>query len=115
MKMHGEPSLTPISGPDSIWNRYLTEDCPNGLVPWSELGKLCRLRRRSSIVINVYSVVHERSWRELGLTMDKLGLEGMTVSQIKVLGQRQCLMMARTGRCSRTVGNAALSFTFCMQ
>lgn len=84
MKMHGEPSLTPISGPDSIWNRYLTEDCPNGLVPWSELGKLCGIETPViDSVINVYSVVHERSWRELGLTMDKLGLEGMTVSQIK--------------------------------
>lgn len=92
MKMHGEPSLTPITGPDSIWNRYLTEDCPNGLVPWSELGKLCGVETPvMDSVISVYSVVHERPWRELGLKIDKLGLEGMTVSQIKYFLQNGCM------------------------
>lgn len=84
MKMHGEPSLTPITGPDGIFNRYLTEDCPNGLVPWSELGKLCGVETPViDSVISVYSVVHEQSWRDLGLKIDKLGLEGMTVGQIR--------------------------------
>lgn len=84
MKMHGEPSLTPITGPDSIWNRYLTEDCPNGLVPWSELGRICGVRTPvMDGVISVYSVVHERDWREIGIKADRLGLEGMTVKQIK--------------------------------
>ena len=84
MKMHGEPSLTPITGPDSIWNRYLTEDCPNGLVPWSELGRIGGVRTPvMDSVISVYSVVHERPWREIGLKADRLGLEGMTVEQIK--------------------------------
>ena len=84
MKMHGEPSLTPITGPDSIWNRYLTEDCPNGLVPWSELGKIGGVATPvMDSVISVYSVVHERPWREIGLKADRLGLDGMTVEQIK--------------------------------
>ncbi|MCQ2413095.1 MAG: NAD/NADP octopine/nopaline dehydrogenase family protein [Sphaerochaetaceae bacterium] len=84
MTMHGEPSLTPITGPDSIWNRYLTEDCPNGLVPWSELGKVAGITTPvMDGVISVYSVVHERDWRGIGLKTDKLGLDGMTVEQIK--------------------------------
>lgn len=84
MKMHGEPSLTPITGPDSIWNRYLTEDCPNGLVPWSELGKIGGVKTPvMDSVISVYSVVHERNWREVGIKADKLGLEGLSVDQIK--------------------------------
>lgn len=84
MKMHGEPSLTPITGPDSIWNRYLTEDCPNGLVPWSELGRIGNVKTPvMDSVISVYSVVHEIDWRETGLKADRLGLEGMTVPQIK--------------------------------
>ena len=84
MKMHGEPSLTPITGPDSIWNRYLTEDCPNGLVPWSELGKIGGVSTPvMDSVISVYSVVHERDWRNIGLKADKLGLDGMSVAEIK--------------------------------
>ena len=82
-KMHGAPELTPITGPDSIWNRYLTEDCPNGLVPWSELGKLCGVPTPTmDAIISIYSLVHERNWREQGLRLDVLGLDGMTVEQI---------------------------------
>ncbi|MBQ7247691.1 MAG: NAD/NADP octopine/nopaline dehydrogenase family protein [Lachnospiraceae bacterium] len=84
MKMHGEPSLTPIIGPDSIWNRYLTEDCPNGLVPWSELGRLCGVPTPvMDGVISVYTVAHERDWRALGIKAEQMGLAGMTVEEIK--------------------------------
>ena len=84
MQMHGDVALTQISGPDTIWNRYLTEDCPNGLVPWSELGKLCKVKTPViDSVINIYSQVHERDWRRLGVTARKLGLAGMTIAQIK--------------------------------
>lgn len=83
-KMHGAPELTPIVGPDSIWNRYLTEDCPNGLVPWSELGRLCGVPTPTmDAVISIYSIVHERDWRGIGVKLDKLGFDGMTVEQIK--------------------------------
>lgn len=82
-KMHGAPELTPITGPDSIWNRYLTEDCPNGLVPWSELGRLCGVCTPTiDAIISVYSVAHERDWRSLGIGLEELGLAGMTVDEI---------------------------------
>lgn len=83
-KMHGAPELTPITGPDTIWNRYLTEDCPNGLVPWSELGKLCGVPTPTmDAVISIYSLVHERDWRGIGIKLDTLGLEGMNVEEIR--------------------------------
>lgn len=84
MKMHGEPSLTPITGPDSIWNRYLTEDCPNGLVPWSELGRLAGVETPvMDGIISLYSVAHSRKWRELGISAEALGLDGMSVEEIR--------------------------------
>ena len=83
-KMHGAPELTPITGPDSIWNRYLTEDCPNGLVPWSELGRMCGVPTPiMDSIINIYCLVHERDWRKLGIKLDSMGLEGMTVDAIR--------------------------------
>ena len=67
-----------------IWNRYLTEDCPNGLVPWSELGKLCGVPTPTmDAVISIYSLVHERNWRGTGIDLDRLGLAGMTVEEIR--------------------------------
>jgi len=84
MQMHGDVALTQISGPDSIWNRYLTEDCPNGLVPWRELGMLAKIETPViDAVISIYALVHERDWKNIGVTAQKLGLSGMTVSQIK--------------------------------
>ena len=83
-KMHGAPELTPITGPDTIWNRYLTEDCPNGLVPWSELGRLCGVPTPTmDAVISIYSLVHERDWRGIGIKLDTLGLDGMTAEEIR--------------------------------
>ena len=84
MKMHGEPALTPITGPDSIWNRYLTEDCPNGLVPWSEFGKIAGVATPCMDgVIAIYTQCHERDWRAEGIKPNRLGLDGMNVEQIK--------------------------------
>ncbi len=83
MKMHGEPSLTPITGPDSIWNRYLTEDCPNGLVPWSELGKLAGVATPvTDGVISLYSAAHSRDWRGLGIKAADLGFEGKSIEEV---------------------------------
>ncbi len=84
MKTHGESALTPIVGPASIWDRYLTEDCPNGLVPWSELGRLAGVPTPIiDSVISVYSIVHECQWRDIGLRLDTLGLAGMSIEQIR--------------------------------
>lgn len=84
MQMHGDVALTAISGPDDIWNRYLTEDCPNGLVPWSALGDACDVETPTiDAIITLYSHIHERNWWETGRKLDRLGLDGMTVEQIR--------------------------------
>jgi opine dehydrogenase len=36
--LNGSASLTPIKGPTSLDTRYLSEDIPYGLVPWSQIG-----------------------------------------------------------------------------
>jgi len=37
--LNGSASLTPIAGPTSLDTRYLSEDIPFGLVPWSQIGR----------------------------------------------------------------------------
>jgi len=84
MQMHGDPSLTCIGGPHTIWNRYMTEDCPNGLVPWSDLGKICGVETPViDGIIAIYNIVHEKDWRACGRTAAKLGLAGMSKDEIK--------------------------------
>ena len=55
---HGSISLTPIQGPNSIYDRYLTEDCPYGLVPWASIGKLLGIETPiMDSVINIYNII----------------------------------------------------------
>jgi len=82
--IHGNISLTPISGPHDVNNRYFTEDCPYGLVPWSILGKLVGVETPTiDSVVNIYNLVHDRDWWEDGRNVDDLGLQGMNTEQIK--------------------------------
>ena len=82
--IHGNISLTPISGPHDIDNRYFTEDAPFGLVPWSHLGKMVGVETPViDSVVTLYNVVHERNWWEEGRSAADLGLAGMSVDEIK--------------------------------
>ncbi|UQZ87851.1 NAD/NADP octopine/nopaline dehydrogenase [Deltaproteobacteria bacterium Smac51] len=80
---HGEISLTPISGPNDIFNRYLTEDAPFGLVPWEAVGALAGVDMPITRgIIDIYNIIHERDWRTLGNNADKLGLAGLSLEKI---------------------------------
>ncbi|MBC5687651.1 NAD/NADP octopine/nopaline dehydrogenase family protein [Mediterraneibacter sp. NSJ-55] len=82
--VHGCISLTPICGPNDINNRYLTEDAPYGLVPWSSLAKLLGVDTPViDSVIHIYNAVHTTDWFERGRTVDEIGLDGMTAEEIK--------------------------------
>jgi len=84
MSIHGNISLTPISGPHDIMNRYFTEDAPYGLVPWSCIGKAVGVETPIiDSIVNIYNVVHERNWWEEGRTTEDLGLSGLSPQQIK--------------------------------
>jgi opine dehydrogenase len=80
MSIHGNISLTPISGPHDIASRYFTEDAPFGLVPWSEIGRTVGV---ATPIIDVYGVLHEQDWRVSGRGSADLGLDGLTVDEIK--------------------------------
>lgn len=80
---HGAISLTPICGPNNISDRYLTEDCPYGLVPWSSIGNLVGVDTPvMNASITVYNILHERDWKQDGLTVDDLGIAGMDKEHI---------------------------------
>ncbi|MDO4952275.1 MAG: NAD/NADP octopine/nopaline dehydrogenase family protein [Synergistaceae bacterium] len=80
---HGAISLTPICGPNSIWDRYLTEDCPFGLVPWAEIAKILGVAMpTTNSCIDIYNIIHEKDWRKAGLTAEELGIAGMNKEQL---------------------------------
>ncbi|MBQ4467478.1 MAG: NAD/NADP octopine/nopaline dehydrogenase family protein [Firmicutes bacterium] len=80
---HGDIALTPICGPNDIWNRYLTEDCPFGLVPWASIAEVLGVPvPMTNSCIDIYNVIHDKDWRKEGLTADDMGLTGMTRDEI---------------------------------
>jgi len=81
--VHGSIYLTPICGPNDIYNRYFTEDAPYGLVPWASIAKQVGVDTPiTDAIINIYNVIHGTDWRSAGNTAEKLGLAGMNADQI---------------------------------
>ncbi|MCP4627095.1 MAG: hypothetical protein GY850_26840 [bacterium] len=90
--LNGSAGLTPVKGPDSLTNRYVTEDVPYGLVAWSSLGQAVGV---ATPVIDALIAIGEsimgKNCRQDGRNLEKMGLAGMNLQQIKLFletGQR---------------------------
>ena len=60
-----------ICGPNDINSRYLTEDVPFGLVPWAAIAEIVDVPMPlTNGFIDIINVVHEKDWRENGLTAE---------------------------------------------
>lgn len=81
---NGNPGLCFIKGPESIKSRYFTEDGLNGLVPWSQLARLAGIPvpLMEAFATIEGAIIERDMWGE-GRTLRTLGLEGMTITQIR--------------------------------
>lgn len=71
--------FTKIKGPTSITSRYFTEDISDGLVLWSDLGRLAGVPTPNiDAVITLGGSLLQIDFRKVGLTLDKLGYEDAT-------------------------------------
>ena len=72
-----------IKGPHSIYDRYITEDLPFGLVPIVELGRKAGIATPViEGIVNIGSAVcHENFW-ETGRTLETLGLADLSKEEI---------------------------------
>ena len=63
-----------IKGPTSVTSRYFTEDISDGLVLWSDIGRVVGVPTpNADAVITLGSAMLERDLRAEGLTLDKIG------------------------------------------
>ncbi|RDY27894.1 hypothetical protein CHL78_007785 [Romboutsia weinsteinii] len=75
--------FTAIKGPVSCTSRYFTEDISSGLVLWSSIGKAIGVPTPNiDAVITLGSSLLERDFYEEGLTLDKLGLDGLNKEEL---------------------------------
>lgn len=72
-----------IKGPLSVTSRYFTEDISNGLVLWSDMGKLAGVPTPNiNAVITLGSSLLEEDFYQTGLTLEKLGFGGCTLQDL---------------------------------
>jgi opine dehydrogenase len=72
-----------VGSPTSLLHRYILEDIPTGLVPMSSMG--CHLGIKSSAidhVVGICSQLYGIDFKEIGRTVDNLGLSHKTPDEI---------------------------------
>lgn len=70
-------------GPPTMQHRYLTEDIPYGLVPMTYFGDLVQVPTPASdAVVQISAAANQEDYWTTGLTIEKLGLTGLTTEAI---------------------------------
>lgn len=72
-----------IKAPPDLNHRYMTEDMPYGLLPLAEVGRLAGVPTPVlDSVVTIAGVVSGHDFRAEGRTLERLGLEGMSVPEV---------------------------------
>lgn len=79
--IHGNPAFP---APATVDTRYLNEDLPFGLAPWSSIGRMWGIPTPNiDAVIRIASTMLEEDYFTKGLTVEDLGIAGMTPKDLK--------------------------------
>jgi len=82
--LNGSAGLTPVKGPPSLENRYVTEDIPYGLVAWASMGDAVGVETPvMDALIALGGVIMGKDCRQEGRNLEKMGLAGLDPAQIK--------------------------------
>ena len=81
--IHNQPGYYGIKAPATLNHRYIFEDVPMSLVPIASLGKRYGVSVRGmESMIQVASIIHRTDYWRRGRTVEKLGLEQWSVSEL---------------------------------
>lgn len=81
--IHNQPGYYGIKAPATLNHRYIFEDVPMSLVPIASLGKRYGVSVRGmESVIQIANFIHRTDYWRRGRTVEKLGLEQWSVSEL---------------------------------
>lgn len=84
--IHANTGYCGIKAPEEIYHRYITEDVPMSLVPIASIGEMLGIETLTiDSIIRLASILHQRDYWAEGRTVDKLGLEGLSIKEIRIL------------------------------
>jgi opine dehydrogenase len=82
--MLNNPGYYGITAPANLEHRYLFEDVPMSLVPIAELGHAFGVATPAiETIIRLASIIHGVNYRARGRTLERLGLAGMTLDEVR--------------------------------
>lgn len=80
------PGYRGIKAPGHLHHRYILEDVPMSLVPIASIGEMLGVRTPTiRAIIQLASGMHGRDFWKEGRTVDRLGIKGMSVKDIRFL------------------------------
>lgn len=83
--IQGTPCYKGVMAPGTLMHRYILEDVPMSLVPIASLGKLLKVPTPTiHAMIQLAGALHETDFWTVGRTVDRLGLKGMTMKDIRM-------------------------------
>jgi opine dehydrogenase len=81
--IHNQPGYRGIRAPATLNHRYITEDVPMSLVPIAALGQRYGVQVRGmDSIIRLACIVHRTDYWRRGRTLDRLGIEQLSVEEI---------------------------------
>jgi opine dehydrogenase len=81
--IHNQPGYYGIKAPATLNHRYIFEDVPMSLVPIASIGKRYGVSVRGmESMIQIASIIHRTDYWRRGRTVEKLGLEQWSVSEL---------------------------------
>jgi len=81
--IHNQPGYYGIKAPPTLNHRYLFEDVPMSLVPIASLGQRYGVSVRGmDSMIRIASFIHRTDYWRKGRTMDKLGIDNLSVGEL---------------------------------
>jgi len=73
-----------LHAPENLCTRYIFEDVPTGLVPLSSLGKVLGVPTPTmDALVELGSRLHRTDYRAAGRTAERLGVAGLSASEIR--------------------------------
>jgi opine dehydrogenase len=81
--IHNQPGYYGIQAPPTLNHRYITEDVPMSLVPIAALGQRYGVSVRGmDSIIRLACIVHRTDYWRRGRTLDRLGIDELSVSEL---------------------------------
>ena len=81
---HKNEMYTAIKGPPAMEARFVSEEVPHTLVPMTFLGKTAGIPTPTmDMMIDIANIMNRCDYRKDGRTLEKLGLSGMDITEIK--------------------------------